>query len=259
MSNESNNSVSYLESIPLARPSVEFESLSDEELPELPEYKSGVEQAVTVGSQISEFAKSVPQEIRPYIDNAFLLAQLAANFEIQEHGGSTSAWYDKYIEVLENAGWVVESRGDSVREVTGASAEVHQKIIPVLTAALGPAAAASSIVITTLNSLAEMNEDQPWITLFDRESQRASANQFQVSYVDVDEHKVPRLTLASFELDARRAVTQILFFKFLNTEATLSHFESKMSINKTAFENGKEIIAARLADRTAGFLTEVKI
>lgn len=259
MPNKSIDSTSFLESVPLARPGAAFESLSEAELPELPEYKSDVEQAVTVGSQISEFAKSVPQEMRPHIDNAFLLAQLAANFEIQEHGGNTSAWYDKYIEVLENAGWVVESRGDSVRDVSGASAEVHEKIIPVLTAALGPAAAASSIVITTLNSLAEMNEDQPWITLFDRESQRASANQFQISYVDVDEHNVPRLTLASFELNAQRSVTQILFFKFLNTEATLSHFESKMSINKTAFDKGKEIIAARLADRTVGFLTDVKI
>jgi hypothetical protein len=251
-------SMAFLESVPLARPGAAFEALSADELPQLPEYEAGIEQAVTVGSQISEFSKSVPRDMRPHIDNAFLLAQLAANFEIEENGGGTMAWYDTYIKVLENAGWVIESRGDALRELGGASLEVHKEIIPVITAALGPAAAAASVVVTALKGLQAMNADQPWITLFSRESQRASANQFQVSFVDVDENLTPRLTLASFELNASRSITQILFFKFSDTNATLSHFEAKMSINKSAFDAGKTIIAARLADKTAGFLTDLQ-
>lgn len=251
-------SSSFLENVPLSSASAELEALSHEELPTLPSYESGVEQAVTVGSQISEFSKSVPQDIRANIDNAFLLAQLAANFEIEENGGTTLDWYDKYIEVLQNAGWVIESKGDTVRKIGGSSLNVHNEIIPIISAALAPAAAAASVVLSALKGLDAMNKDQPWITLFDRESQRAMANSFQISYVDVDEHQVPRLTLVGFELDAKRSVTQFLFFKFSESKATLSHFETKLSINQTAFDKGKAIIAKRLSERTAGFLTDLK-
>ena len=252
-----NSTTQFLKEIPLAAPATELEGLSDDELPKPPKYESGVEQVVTVGSQISEFAKSVPEGMRVHIDNSFLLAQLAANFEIDENGGGTMEWYDKYIEVLEHAGWVTESRGDTMRKIKGAALKVHKEIIPVLTAALGPAAAAASVVVKVLEGLEAMNKGQPWITLFDRESQRATANQFQISYVEVDADQIPRLTLASFELNASRSVTQVLFFKFSDSSAKLAHFEAKLSINQTVFDAGKGIIAERLASRTAGYLTDV--
>ena len=251
-------SMAFLEAVPLASRSAELEALTDDQLPNPPRYQADIEQATTVGSQISEFARTVPPDMRHSVDNAFLLAQLAANFHLDENGGGTREWYQKYIEVLQNAGWVVESKGDSFRKIKGSSLEVHKEIIPVITAALGPAAAAASVVVTTLKGLEAMDKSQPWITLFDRESQRAKANQFQVSYVEVDENKVPRMTLASFELNAERSVTQVLFFKFSGASAELSHFETKMSINQSAFDNGKTIIAQRLADRSTGYLTDLK-
>lgn len=255
--NDANSTAQFLKTLPLAAPAEELEALTEDELPKPPKYESGVEQVVTVGSQISEFAKSVPEDLRESIDNSFLLAQLAANFEIDENGGGTIEWYDKYIEVLEHAGWVTETRGDTMRKIDGSALKVHKEIIPVLTAALGPAAAAASVVVKVLEGLEAMNQDQPWITLFDRESQRATANQFQISYVEVDVEQIPRLTLASFELNAKRSVTQVLFFKFSDSSAKLAHFEAKLSINQTVFDAGKAIIADRLASRTAGYLTDI--
>ena len=252
-------SVDFLEKVPLSRPAAELEGLSASQLPNLPKYDGGVQQAVTIGSQISEFAEAVPIELRPYIDNAFLLAQLAANFHIEEYGGGSSEWYDKYEEVLLNVGWVIENKGDAFHKVSGMSLEVHKEIIPIITLALGPAAAAASVVVAALRGLSAMDKDKPWITLFDRESQRATANQFQISYVDVDGNQMPRLTLTSFELSATRSVTQVLFFKFSNTDATLSHNETKMSINQMAFDAAKDVVSNRVSTRTQGYLTDLKI
>ena len=226
----------YIESLNLPRPPVELEHMAEKPAPPPVAYKAGEEQAVTIGSQIAGFAAEVPTEIRPQISNSFLLAQLAANREIKDNNGGTKEWYNRYVDVLVNTGWLVESSHDSMREISGISSELHEEIIPVLAAALGPAVAATAIVMTVLKGLAEMDKDKPWITLFDRESQRASANQFQVSYAEVDESKNPRITLVCFELDASRSLTQILFFKFSSTKAKLFQFGAKLGINPAVFK-----------------------
>tara|TARA_R110002110_G_scaffold260260_1_gene475883 strand:- start:65940 stop:66653 length:714 start_codon:yes stop_codon:yes gene_type:complete len=224
-----------------------------------PDYASGGNQTVAVGSQIAEFSENVPVELRPHVSNAFLLAQLAANKLLKtDPTKNTSDWYGKYVEVLSNIGWTLEGDARTVREVAGSSLEVHKEIIPVITAALGPAAAAAATVIAVLNGLSNMNKDQPWITLFSHESQRASANQFQISYADVEDG-VPVITLLGFELDAENAVTQILFFKFGAAEAKLRTFDVRMSLNESIFASVKDAIQARLVGYTLNYVGAIEI
>ena len=252
-------SIDFLKHVALSFQETALEGLGDDDAPPLPTYETDSQQAVTVGSQLSEFSKAVPGALRPQIDKGFLMAQLAANAQIEEHGGDAVAWYDKYVEVLYHIGWVADSKSDLLRNVAGASLEVHKQIIPLLTSALGPVAAAASVVLHALDGLAAMDSNQSWITLFDRESQRASANQFQVSYVDVDDETRPALTLATFVLDASRSVTRVLFFRFSNTSAKLLHSETKMSLNQMVFNKSSPIVSDRLSSRTVGYLTDLRL
>jgi len=233
--------------------------MRSEEPPTPPHFESGVDQAVTVGSQIAEFAADVPAELRPAISNSFLLAQLAANRKIQDIDGGTKEWYDEYVDVLSNIGWLVESNQESIREISGRTVEVHKEIIAVITLALGPAVAATSVVISVLNGLQNMNKDQPWITLFDRESQRASANQFQISYAALDEHKNPRISLFCFEFDASRSVTQVLFIRSSTSEAHLRHFEADLGINEAVFEGAKGVVENRIAQYVTHYIADIEI
>jgi hypothetical protein len=188
-------------------------------VPQPPDYETGIDQAVAVGSQIADFAAGVSAELRPHIANSFLLAQLAANREIKERGGGTEHWYGSYLSTPANTGWLIESDALIERAVSGSSAQVHKEIMPILTLALGPAVAASALVLGVLEGLQNMDKDQPWISLFDYESQRASANQFQISYVTASDGGVAaRISLACFELDASRSVTRVLFFRFYRAE-----------------------------------------
>lgn len=105
-----------------------------------------------------------------------------------------------------------------------------------------------------------MDEGQPWFTLFDHESQRASANQFQISYAEAPEPGVaPRINLACFELDASRAVTRVLFFRFSNSDASLRHFGAKLSMNETVCMEVKDTIQARLAQYSAAYIADIPI
>lgn len=257
--NDPHAAASYLESVSLPRMPTYLESAGSEEAAAPVDYRSGEEQALAVGSQIAEFAADVPADIRPQIANAFLLAQLAANRKIEGTEGGTKEWYDQYVEVLANIGWLVESDQASERDVSGDTAEVHKEIIPVLTAALGPAVAATTIVVSALKGLADMDKNKPWITLFDRESQRASANQFQISYAAVDDSKKPRISLVCFELDALRSRTQVLFFKFSSAEAKLRHFGAELSINPSVFEQVQDVVEERIAEYVSSYVADIEI
>lgn len=247
----------YLSGLEVFGRSSSLESVAAAALPQ-PSYVDGKPQAVAVGSQITEFADNVPESRRPQIANSFLLAQLAANKVVRE-GGDTAAWYEQYIEVLSNVGWLIETQISSTRDVSGGAAELHQEIIPVITAALGPAVAAAALVTKVLDGLAAMNKDLPWITLFSKESQRAHANQFQVSYAEVPEGMQPRITLTCFELDAQKSITQVLFFKFSDSSGRLRHFGSKLSMNSGVFDKVEDVVEDRVAEFATSYITGIPI
>jgi hypothetical protein len=247
----------FLEGIPLHGRSSSFESAADLKLP-LPTYEDGTRQVVTVGSQIAEFSNRVSEARRPQITNSFLLAQLAANKAVAEGGGSKE-WYDRYVDVLANIGWITETETIGNRDVAGSSSEVHKEIIPIIAAALVPAVAAAALVTQILKGLADMDKDSPWITLFSKESQRATANQFQLSYADVPEGKEPQITVACFELDASRSVTQVLFFKFSQSQAKLRHFGSKLSMNAAVFDKVQPVVAERVAEYVENYVAAIPL
>lgn len=228
--------------------------------PLAPPTYSSKDQAVAVGSQIAEFSKNVPVAMRPAISNSFLLAQLAANKELSKNkGGTTLSWYAKYNEVLANIGWVIEGSARNLKAISGTKLHVHEEIMPVIAAVLGPAVAAASVIATALNGLAKMSEDSPWITLFDRESQRARANQFQIAYVDAPGGAAPVIKLAGFELDASRSVVQVLFFKFGTEKATLRHYSSTLSVNPDVFQSVQGAVQQKVASFVEGYIASVDI
>jgi len=220
-----------------------------DEPPAPPTYNNKA-QAFAIGSQLVEFSGRVPAALRPAIINSVLLAQLAANKELSKKGGDTLSWYAKYNEVLANVGWVIEGSASNFRQVSETKLHVYEEILPMLAAVFGPAAAARSIIVLALRELQAMNNDARWLALFDRASQRAHANQFQLAYVDAPNAAAPIMKLASFELEAKNSVTQVLFFKFGSQRATLRHYSSTLSVNSAVFDG----VQAALQQKVAGFL-----
>ena len=108
---------------------------------------------MVVGSQIAGFSPEVPAEIRPMISNVFLLAQLVADKKTDKAFSGSRNWYEHYIEVFTKVGWNIRGQSHANQTITGSSLEVHREIVPVIAAALGPAAAAGSTIIRVLNGL----------------------------------------------------------------------------------------------------------
>lgn len=224
----------------------------------VPTYRDS-DQAVVIGSQIAEFAADVPAELRPHISNSFLLAQLAAKKAIEHSGGGTREFFDKYVDVLTSIGWVGEGIAETGHEVRGDTLQAHKEIIAVVATALGPAAAAASVVLAALKGLKAMTENSPWITLFDRQSQTRSVQQFQIAYARAKDGVAPEIILACFELSASASVTQVLFFKFSSSDAKLHHRQAKLSMNETTFKAVQDDVKNKIAAHISSLIQAIDI
>jgi hypothetical protein len=213
---------------------------------------------MAVGAQLTEFSDATPADLRPLIANSMLLAQLAAN----KAAGQTDSvfdWYGKYRDVLTNIGWATQNNEDRVQEVSNKDLGVHKAIIPVLTAMLGPAVAAVSMVVGVLQGLNEMNPASPWITLFDRSSQHAHGAKFQISYVDVDAQGEPAISLLACAIQADRAITQVLFFKFSSQHAQLRTSTTGLGTTARRLKTDAPVIESRVQEFIADFVKNIQI
>jgi hypothetical protein len=200
----------------------------------------------------------VPADMRSAIADNILLAQLAANKATAE-APDVFRWYDTYVEVLQHIGWQIHNVEFQTQTVSDENAGMHKAIIPVITAMLGPQAAAVSIVLAVLNGLQEMDAGAPWITLFDQASQHAHGAKFQVSYVDADAHGQPEIALVCFGIRAQRTITQVLFFKFSAQTAEVKRASSKLTVSMERLNSAKAAIAGRVQPFIADYVASIDI
>jgi hypothetical protein len=218
---------------------------------------SGEPQALVVGSQLAEFTDRVDPGTREAVADSLLIAQLAAN-KAADQAGDVFGWYRKYVEVLQGVGWQVGSMSFESQAVSNRNADLHRAILPVVATMLGPAAAAGSLVMSVLEGLDAMGQQTPWIAVFDRASQHASGARFQVGRVDANGGD-PEITVLCFGIDARRTVTQVLFFKLSDSSADLKKAHGVLSMSRARLMESRDAIAGRVGPFVADYVRNIDI
>jgi hypothetical protein len=217
--------VSYIQNLELPAPA--SRGATGEELP--PAFKS-VAQAVTVGSQMAEFSSKVPQSIRPAISNGLLLGQLAAD-KSTAGNPDPMAWFSTFNSVMKRIGWQSTVNELNEQTISDQNVALHKAIIPIVTTIFGPGVAASSIIIAVLKGLESMDQDAPWITVFEQRSNKVKAANFGLSYVDSGPGGGATLKTAYFSVRGSQVLTQILFFKFESSDAILKSAQCQMNLS----------------------------
>jgi len=189
-------------------------------------------QAQIVGAGVFSFAQGVTSEVRQGISDSALLAQLLANKKVSAEENPLG-WFTTYFDVLQKVGWIVQESTWTDYTAQGAAVEVHDKILEVMTAALGPSAAAIAVITATMHALSGMNPSSPWISLFNRESQKARLARFQIGLLEKEENSDVSISLLACLIEAHTDITQVLFFKFKNAGATFRANSGKVFINPT--------------------------
>jgi hypothetical protein len=250
--------LSYLKELVLPAPPPRVPSRGGES-PAAAEAVTGSSRALAVGSQFTEFASDVPPDLRSELVSTFLVAQLAANAHVENIKGTPKDWYDRYCMVLATTGWDVNVPVETVVDVSGSRREVYHELVPILGAALG-AVAASSTLMALFKGLGTLARDLRWIELVNRASRQASANLFQVGYVEIPAGgKPPRTTLTWFDLQAEQVVTQVLFFRSTGARATLKHRTVTMNLNEPVFQRVKGLVAERIQEHLDACIAAVEL
>jgi hypothetical protein len=193
-------------------------------------------QAQVVGAGLFSFAQGVTAETRQGISDSALLAQLVANKKVSAEENPLE-WFAAYFDVLQKVGWTVQESTWTDYTAQGTAVEVHDKILEVMTAVLGPSAAAIAVITATIHALSGMNPNSAWMTLFNRESQKARLARFQIGLVEKEENSDIFVSLLACLIEAHNDITQVLFFKFKNAGATFRANSGKVSINRTSLND----------------------
>lgn len=214
-------------------------------------------QAQVVGSGVFSFAQGVTTQVREAIADSALLAQLVANKKVSAEEKPLE-WFEAYADVLQNVGWTIQDGGWTDYTARGTAAEVHEKIIEVLTVALGTAPAALAIVTATMNALKGMKSDSSWITIFNRESQKAKIARFQVGLVEKEQDSDVFVSLLACLIEAHHNIMQVLFFKFRDDKATFRANTEKVSINRAALSDLAPLIRTKIRAYQADYLSSIQ-
>ena len=229
----------------------------DRETTILDQLKTESTQSLVVGADIVSFATGLPAALRADITNCTLLAQLAATKRVPERD-KVAAWYDVYFDTLTHLGWVAQERGFSEYAESGDNFEAHKAVLKVAATVFGPAASAYALVHSTLSAMAD-TDDEPWFTLFQRESQGARAGRFQISVAEATDGDAAMLSVMSFSLEADASLTQILFFKFRTSDVTLRHASGKVSVDSHRLAAMRALVAQKVADYQNSYIATLTL
>jgi hypothetical protein len=213
-------------------------------------------QAQVVGSGVFSFAQGVTPEVREAISDSALLAQLVANRKVSAEK-SPLEWFKVYADTLQTIGWTLQESGWQDYSATGTGVEVHEKIVEIMTAVLGPSTAALAIIAATVNALKGMNPKSSWITIFSREAQKAKIARFQIGLVEKGEASDVFVSLLACLIEAKDAITQVLVFKFRQAEASFRANSQKVSINRHSIVELGPTVRSKIRAYQADYLSTV--
>jgi len=223
-----------------------------------PQFVDAREQAAAVGAALVAFTAGVPAQRREDLCNATLLAQLAANRKVPDRA-QVLAWFDAYVAALMNLGWVVQQTG--FREYTGEfdGLETHEAVRQAAAALLAPNPAALAVLAATLDAVQSMDRESPWITLFERESRDTKTSQFQIALADQTPEGGLVMQLLAFALEAKAAITQVLFFKLKKKRVKLQQNSGQALVDVGVLTSIRGALKTRLAERVTEFIATVDI
>lgn len=220
--------------------------------------EAGKAQAAVVGSDVVSFATNVAPQWRQDLIHCSLFAQLWAKSQVSDPRRIFD-WYDAYFGALQQLGWMIQDQGFAVYVETSRNFSAHEAILKVASQLLMPAAGSLALVKTTLDALAAMSTDSPFLTLFNRESQQANAARFQISLAEQGADGGLVVALMAFGLEARSSLTQVLFFKSLASEVTLRHCSGKVSVDTGLLEQLRGDLNEQLQDQGRSFIRRLPV
>lgn len=236
----------YIEDLPLADADISPALIGGEEK------KKGA--AVDAGSVVS-FVANVGLQHRQDLLNSTLYAQLGANAAFKRVDQPVE-WYAKYIEILENVGWVIQSFDFTKYDGRSASFEMDTVLLELLAALITEE---EELVITeAINALKALSEDGKAATIFESSSHDLTKANAQLGVAD-DESGVLFLKMAFFYLHTGQNMTRVLWFTFNSADTEMYKATQTINLNEMIYDEVREKIIEKLGERAKKYIDDLPL
>lgn len=207
---------------------------------------------IVSGSTMIGFDPGLASELRASVAYCLTAAQKVAAADSVV--SSPDLWVERHHMVLKGLNWISTSGYEVYNERSSTNVAVHKAIIPFLVSAFGPAAAAGSAIVKALEQMQQMQQDQPWITLFQKESRRYDVSEFRFATAGLENGNVVlRFAAARFLVKHERL--QVLFFKKNDVDVRFKLASRTMSANPDLLKSMNQALKNKLEGETDNFIT----
>ena len=240
------NLSSYIQNLPIdeIRSPLETGLVSSVDIGSLPN-------GIVTGSNVIQFDPAQSSELKTAVALSLLAAQrVAQNDPVIT---TPDEWLQRHNSVLRGLNWLVEGESRAEAEFKSINLAVHEAILPFLATALGPAAAAGSLIVTALEQLKTMDEKSKWITLFDKEARRFDVTEYHFAATEVVGSQT-RLSMAVARFNAKFGRTQVLFFKLKKEKLTFDAENHRFLAENSLLESLNEGLGERLKNHTKKYI-----
>ena len=211
---------------------------------------------VDCGSLVS-FTENLSGQNKEDVLYSTLLAQLAANKKYHRET-QHNEWYKRYMEVLENVGWVAQRlKFDQYKSRQG-SFEISEVVIELLTSLVGDDNPHMiSVVKKTLKALQKPSSDA--IKLFGSNSSSAKSGNFQIVPCTLDKSGQVTVGFIGCYFEASEVDRRFLFFTYHDSKIKLCKSADRFTLNEKVYEEVRDIVRKKIGDKAKRFLVDVDI
>ncbi|MCE5245083.1 MAG: hypothetical protein ABFD98_12280 [Syntrophobacteraceae bacterium] len=200
--------------------------------------------AVDVGSVLS-FVDGLTAQERDDVLFSVQLAQRGAS-GVYDRFAQVESWYNKYTEILQTIGWVVEELAFAKHDQSEGELRMDKAALAVISAL----ATQNQLTILTegLKALESLAENDEPIKLFDFHTSIESSGNFQLGSVEKAGNGAMGMVLGAFHFSADERRRRILFFSWGAKKVQFWTAAEKMVLNGTAYANHRNAVMKKLGN-----------
>ena len=210
---------------------------------------------VDAGSLVS-FVDKIGKQDRYDVLNSTLLAQLAADYQF-DRKKQTKEWFNYYVEVLSNVGWVLQNFQFEEYKTSGQTMQISSAIIEIIKGIVS--GDELDAVMRTFDSLKD-SANEPWWVVFSHESSGpSSTGNFQVLPCKVDSSGQVVMGMGCFYFTATATEERWLWFKYSTTSISMFRGTQVSTLNKNVYDQVRQEVIEKLGSNAKKFIGDLKI
>ena len=193
--------------------------------------KDGTEESFVDAGAVVSFTERLTKQQREDVLDGTLLAQLVANAFTDRT--EIKAWYNKYVEVLSNIGWVIQSFDFQQYMMQGQSFAINKALLDIVKHLL--TAKGYDLIERTIDSL-KGDDNQRWWEVFSKESSGPSENgNFQVCPCHQDESGQVIMVLGAFYFQASSTNEMWFWFRYSTSNMRFFRGTQTCTLNEDVY------------------------